>query len=531
VKRFFVLVMLAMVASLASAAGFDEHYEVRVGDSDNDGLADDLYIRQKPQLVFVDVGDVQAPIVIPGDVREVLLEYNGSSFTMKTNLSSAEKSQYARWPIASVEIDLGDLNADGRTDLIIKGINALPNLSTALDQIVFADTTAHKAPPVHVKGIDEAVRRFFRDLSGNSKNTQYYFQTAVANNWYHIDEGPVELKWWPIDYLWYWQFCWNNCSIHAADSDINDVFGRATPPALCSWFDCQWFVDRWYAFVGAKQETFVYHEENFSPAARGLENTINSLVASGGLTCGSADAIAFANAAQSVLGIQVWGGVLANCGGLEREAMFDPSELPRARLGLLFECLQSGNSVLRPKSPKGDPTENQADLDAALTYLKQSASFRALWAQFQALGIKIVVHRNANGDEFNLNRPKEIVWDPDSGLVIAAGVASPAAGLAHEITHAVRYNTDPKGYIKDRAWHSVMIPDPNNPNHLIVTRTPSVEEERAAGVEATIEEELSEPKRTQYKDGTNGEILILDPTFSCFRGNPACDTLIQNHGP
>ena len=40
---------------------------------------------------------------------------------------------------------------------------------------------------------------------------------------------------------------------------------------------------------------------------------LNSLIVGGGVTCSSADATAFANAAQGVLGIQVWGGALANC--------------------------------------------------------------------------------------------------------------------------------------------------------------------------------------------------------------------------
>ena len=169
-----------------------------------------------------------------------------------------------------------------------------------------------------------------------------------------------------------------------------------------------------------------------------------------------------------------------------------------------------------------------ADLEAALAYLQQSATFRALWAQFQALHLKIVVHRNTpDGHNFDWNRnPNEVTWDPDLGMVMNA-IASSAAGLAHEISHAVRYHTDYKGYMQDRPWQSVMTTDANNPNGLIVTRTPSLEEERAADVEAAIQAELGEPQRTSYKDGTNGEILITDPTFSCFRGNPTCDNLIQ----
>lgn len=528
-KTFFVFAALAMVGSLANAAGFDEFYEVRVGDSDNDGLADDLYVRQKPRVVFVDVGDLATPIVIPADVKEVVLEYTGSAFTMRTNLSSAQKSQYAQWAVANVETTLGDLNADGRTDLVIKGISSLPNLGTALDQILFADTTAHKAPPIHVKGVDASVRRFFRDLKGNSINKYYYYQTAIANNWYHINEGPSVTTWWSIGYLRYWGFCWNNCTIRAANSDIEDIFDHNATPELCSWFACNWANGRWYAWVTAREREVVLHTENFSQPARGLEGVLNSLIIGGGVTCSSADATAFANAAQGVLGIQVWGGALANCAVLEREAVFNANELPRARLGFLFEYLRRGSSALEPKADRGDPNENKADLEAALVYLQQSATFRALWAQFQALHLKIVVHRNApNGSEFDWDRnPNEVTWDPDSGMVMNGGIGSPAAGLAHEIAHAVRYHTDYRGYMQDRPWVSEAIPDPNDPTGIIAVYTPSVEEERAADVEAAIQAELGEPQRTKYADGTNGEILITDPTFSCFRGNPTCDTLIQ----
>jgi hypothetical protein len=529
VKIFFAFAVLMMVGQFASAAGFDQHYEVRVGDSDGDGVADDLYVRRKPQIVLVDVGDLPAPIVVPGDVKEVLLEYNGGGFTMRTNLSSAQKNQYARWPIANVETMLGDLNADGRTDLLIKGISALPGLAAALDQILFADTTVRKAPPMFVKGIDEGVRRFFRDLSGHSTNSNYYFQTAIRNHWYHINEGPLVTTFWPINYLRYWEFCWNNCTIHAADSDIDDIFNPNATPALCLSFTCEWRNTLWYARVQAREVELVLHLENFSQSARNLESVMNSLIAGGSLACGSADATAVANAAQNVLGVQVWGGALSNCSMLEHESVFAAGELGRARLGFLFEYLRNGNSALQPKSDRGDPTENQSDLDAALAYLKGSATFRALWAQFQALGLKIVVHRNApNGSEFNReDRPNEVVWDPDSGMVIRSGIASAAAGLAHEIAHAVRYHTDYKGYMKDIPWSSVMTTDPNNPNALIIDRRPSAEEERAADVEATIERELGEPERGNYADGTNGEIVITDPTYSCFRGNPVCDMLIK----
>lgn len=88
----------------------------------------------------------------------------------------------------------------------------------------------------------------------------------------------------------------------------------------------------------ARQNTIVVNTENFTQTARTLEGTMNAVIASGNLTCGSADAVPLANATQGVLGRQVCGGV-----------------------------------------------------------------------------------RNApNGSDFHRDRPNEIVWDPDSGMVIGA---------------------------------------------------------------------------------------------------------------
>lgn len=49
----------------------------------------------------------------------------------------------------------------------------------------------------------------------------------------------------------------------------------------------------------------ILHTQNFSHPARSLEGVIDSLVASGSLACGSADATALANAVHEVLGVQI----------------------------------------------------------------------------------------------------------------------------------------------------------------------------------------------------------------------------------
>ena len=264
--------------------------------------------------------------------------------------------------------------------------------------------------------------------------------------------------------------------------------------------------------IGARAALRVNLGENWtvtpSSCTRRWSRKAPIIVTSGGITCGSGSATAFASAAQGVLGIQV-GGALANCSVLESESVFSASDLPSA-LGALFLYLKGMASALRPKAGVGDRNENQADLEAALTYLKQSPTFRALWAQFQALPVKIVVDRGGVS-EFDKNQPKQVTWDPDSGLIMAGGASSPAAALAHEIAHAIRYHTDYAGYMTEYRPEPSLEPDPFNPEHQINVYKTAVEENRVTAIEATIEQELGEPTRLRYLDGVNNEILIHRP--------------------
>ena len=41
--------------------------------------------------------------------------------------------------------------------------------------------------------------------------------------------------------------------------------------------------------------------------------------------------------------------------------------------------------------------------------------------------------------------------------------------------------------------------------------------------------ELGEPERAGYKDSKIPAVVVPGPTYSCHRGTPARDTLIQNH--
>jgi len=501
--------------------GFNSNYEVRQGDINGDSLKD-LYVRQRPDVTG------------PSPVTEfVLRRVPNGQFALISGLTSSQKSQAGQWPTADVELDLGDINIDGTTDLIIKGIGDLSGFDNALDQILFAETDSTNQPPMHIKEIDNNVRGFFRDLSEMVERPFYHIETVIENGWFHIEEGDVVTAFWSIDYLKFWGFCWFDCTVKAEDTDQDDIFDRNATPDLCLTFSCDWIGDHWYAWVTAQELELVIEFERFNQAALNLQDVVEGIISDGELQCGSPEANAISNAFVSTLGIELGGGRISRCEFLGSESDFNPATIGITRLGMFSSYIRNMDSKLSPRSDHGDPDENQADLENALEYLGQSPTFTELWNKFEELGLKVIVHRKApDGSIFNPDRPDVVIWDPDFGLIIENGIASPASGLAHEVAHAVRYHTDREGYFKDDVWEPTtieIIVDGEIPN-IVTSYTPSKEEERAAQVEATIQEELGEPTRINYMDGTRppGDIEIGNPTFSCHRGNQDCDSLINN---
>ena len=523
----FCCILLFGISSASLADGFDNRYEVRYGDFNGDGQMDDLFVRQQPRIILIH-GDVSTPILIRGDVEAFVLRHNGNgTFTLVTGLSSSQRTTFSGWPQADVVHTLGDLNADGVTDLVIKGISELPGLVGAADQIVFADPDNRKAPPVHLRAIDADFRQFFEDVYGNLRNRDYYFQTAVENGWYNIEEGPTYTAFWAIDYLIFYGFCWSNCTILASDTTYDDVYDPNATPDLCSQFDCQWnpIAGRWHAYVTAQELELVIEYGNFNQSALGLTDTFDNVIQNGSIECGSADAIQIGAVLEAVLGTDFMGGVLAGCDVLESEADYDPLALGRIRLGALYAFFQSTISKVAPKSDPGNAAQNAADLQEALDYLNDSPTFRDLWAKVQAAGVEVIVDRDPEiGSEFDYEN-NTIIWDPDTALIIEEGVSSPATSLAHEAAHAERYNRDKEGFLKDNVWEGEIVPG-GPPNEMTVIYTPSAEEERAADVEAEIQQELGEPVRQRYGDDS-GTVTVDSPVFSCRRGNQSCDDLIE----
>ncbi len=112
VTNIALLAILLALSANVFANGFDENYEVRVGDYNSDGLQD-FYVRQKPQVIILH-GDIVTPIVLPAPVEDFVLTNNGNgTFSIAENLPITDKAMLLNWPESTVDVFTGDFNLDG----------------------------------------------------------------------------------------------------------------------------------------------------------------------------------------------------------------------------------------------------------------------------------------------------------------------------------------------------------------------------------------------------------------------------------
>ena len=170
--KIIILVFTALLSAQAFSAGFDEHYETYYGDFDNDALVD-IYIKQKPQIILLH-GDVIIPILLPPDVDEFVLKQTpDSTFVIVTDLSTFDISEAKKAP---VELVISDFTLDGYNDLLIKGINNIPNIPANIDDhIVYAPGTS---TPIALKAVDAKFKQFFREIHSWMLNFNYFEDNA-----------------------------------------------------------------------------------------------------------------------------------------------------------------------------------------------------------------------------------------------------------------------------------------------------------------------------------------------------------------
>jgi hypothetical protein len=169
--RYCALFALMLVSVTANAReGFDNNYEAYIGDHNQDGY-EDIYVRQKPQVVIL-AGDISIPIVLPPPVEHFVLVQNSAEGGYSIQ-SLDDNFSLAGWRLTEIEARAGDLNVDGLEDLLLVGV--AEEIIGAFDQVVFSDQAGLAQ---HVTEVDREFTNFYRDLVRGLQDPNYF---AAAN--------------------------------------------------------------------------------------------------------------------------------------------------------------------------------------------------------------------------------------------------------------------------------------------------------------------------------------------------------------
>ena len=166
---------LMLATAVGSAQGFGGQNAVLRGDFNADGLTD-LYLHQNPGVIFVSLGRINTPIVVPSPVGAfVLQQKQDRTFRIVSSLTETQVGQSQRWTETGIEVLLTDVNADGREDLMLAGIGTvIPGVD---DLIVFAPETPGSAP-TDLVAIDSNFQKFFNELGQWIGNPNYFIDNA-----------------------------------------------------------------------------------------------------------------------------------------------------------------------------------------------------------------------------------------------------------------------------------------------------------------------------------------------------------------
>jgi hypothetical protein len=120
----------------------------------------------------------------------------------------------------------------------------------------------------------------------------------------------------------------------------------------------------------------------------------------------------------------------------------------------------------------------------------------------------------AYGDAQGPREPSRVNWNPHIGLVVEAGMLSPATALIHECFHVVDFATNRAQFMREHVSANDFVTQMLN-----ILKNGDVAEDavetRAAAFEAKVEAELGEPIRRNYADAAGFVKKVL--TVSTFR--------------
>jgi len=168
-----------------------------------------------------------------------------------------------------------------------------------------------------------------------------------------------------------------------------------------------------------------------------------------------------------------------------------------------------------PKTP-----ERLAAYATALDHLSRAPAFRQRFQVIKDARRTYYVNVSTLITEDRYHpETRTIDWNPFSGLLIDGSIQSPSIGLAHEVDHAYRHETEPvqkdiDGYHEPLGTNVEKAPEGSDFAEIVtVTNAESQNEVKATAAESEIAGQLGEPGRKTHGEGT--EITVPSPIFSC----------------
>ena len=222
----------SVTVARAAGANPNENAEVRLGDYNNDGLAD----------IFVK-SDVAAPYILKRT------PYN--SFQLITGLSVSQVKTYSTWGFATqILAYVSDLNIDGTDDMMLIGINN--HIPAAADQIIHSQYNGSiNTAPVSTTAVTDSTKRFLVETLGLSQDRNYLLRTMVENGAYSIVSHGYTYAYFNTAYLQIFQMGINGSVYVGLDENPYD---DTTQPSSCVFYSCI------YDTIGGQWQMYVYAE-------------------------------------------------------------------------------------------------------------------------------------------------------------------------------------------------------------------------------------------------------------------------------